>query len=414
MITAPETDSLKRRELRGIRRLATALLGLMAVIWIAARLAPPDWPAAPFVAAFAEAGMVGAIADWFAVTALFRRPFGLPIPHTAIIPRNKDRIGEALGEFIAHNFLEPRVLDRKLRDAEPARRLADWLADPDRRASLARRAAAWAPDLIGAGPGLADLAIDGLRELARAGPVAPIAARALAFLWREAGAGALVDRILAGLARFLAERPELIVAAVEARTWTWTPEWFDRALAVRLSRGLTQTLEDMGERSHPLRQSLEAQIAGLIDRLEHDQGLIERIETLKDRLFDDPGLLSSFRQGVDEAARKLSEDPRALGKVVETLIVRCLGGVAAQLSADEGARDRLDLWIRLALRRGVAPGREAIGRFVAQVVAGWDARGVSDRLEAQVGRDLQFIRINGALVGALVGLAIYAVGRLIS
>jgi uncharacterized membrane-anchored protein YjiN (DUF445 family) len=103
-----------------------------------------------------------------------------------------------------------------------------------------------------------------------------------------------------------------------------------------------------------------------------------------------------------------------LSRVVETLIVRCLDAVAARLSADEGARDRLDLWIRLALRRGVAPGREAIGRFVAQVVSGWDARGVSDRLEAQVGRDLQFIRINGALVGALVGLAIYAIGRLVA
>jgi uncharacterized membrane-anchored protein YjiN (DUF445 family) len=279
---------------------------------------------------------------------------------------------------------------------------------------LARRAAGWAPEVIGAGPGLADLAIEGLRQLAGAGPVAPLAARALAFLWREAGAGTLVDRILAGLARFLAERPDLIVAAVEARTWTWAPEWFDRALALRLTRGLMQTLEDMGERSHPLRQSLEAQIAGLIDRLEHDRDLIERIERLKDRLFDDPGLLSSFRQGLGEAAHRWTEDPRALGQVVEALILRCLGGLAARLSADAEARDRLDLWIRLALRRGVAPGRDAIGRFVAQVVAGWDARGVSDRLEAQVGRDLQFIRINGALVGALVGLAIYAVGRLVS
>jgi uncharacterized membrane-anchored protein YjiN (DUF445 family) len=401
-------------DLKVMRRLATALLGAMTLLFVAARLAPRAWPWPPFLAAFAEAGMVGAIADWFAVTALFRRPLGLPIPHTAIIPRNKDRIGEALGDFIAHNFLEPRILDRKLRDLEPAGRLARWLAKDRVIETLAARGAALAPEALSAGPALADLAAEGLRRLAQAGPLAPVAAKVLGYLWRDAGAKGLIDRLLLSVRGFLADRPDLVLAAVEARTWRWIPDWLDRALAERVAKGLMRTLEEMADPEHPLRRSVESQIEAFIARLADDPEYLARGEALKAQILADPGLLAWLVESCGQAARRLAADPHGLRDILQEALVRALDGLRRRLSADVRLRGQVDLWIRIALRRTVAPAREIIGGFVAQVVAGWDATEVSRRLELQVGRDLQFIRINGALVGGAVGLTIYVLARLAS
>ncbi|HEY2050747.1 MAG TPA: DUF445 domain-containing protein [Caulobacteraceae bacterium] len=396
-----------------MRQLAGALLVLMSVIYLTGRLAPATWKPGPYLAAFGEAGMVGAIADWFAVTALFRHPLGLPIPHTAIIPRNKDRIGAALGRFISHNFLEPRLLDRRLLELEPARRIAEWLSDPRIRDIIARRIADLAPEIIKAGPALADLAAEGVRRLASAGPLAPTAARVLDYLWRETATPALIDRAMVALGEFAAARPELFEAAVEARTWAWLPKWVDRAVAERLRAGIVSTLEEMRSRDHPLRAALDTQVEALISRLATDPDYFAKGEELKARLLADQGLVRSISEACADAARRWAAEPDSVRELVEEAAGRSLTAAGRWLTDDRGARERLDLWIRAALRRTVIPGRQAIGEFVAQVVAGWDARAVADRLELQVGRDLQFIRINGALVGALVGLAIFAASRLL-
>jgi uncharacterized membrane-anchored protein YjiN (DUF445 family) len=397
-----------------MRRLAGALLGLMTAIYLAGRLAPRTWAPAPYLAAFGEAGMVGAIADWFAVTALFRRPLGLPIPHTAIIPRNKDRIGAALGRFISQNFLEPRLLDRRLMDLQPAKRIAAWLSDARTRDIMSRRIAELAPELVRAGPALADLAAEGVRRLAHAGPLAPMAARVLDYLWRETATPELIDRAIVALGAFAANNPSLFEAAVEARTWSWLPKWVDRAVAERLRTGLLATLQEMRSPEHPLRSALDAQVQTLISRLATDPDYLAQGEALKARLLADQGLVESIAGACAEAARRWASESDSVRDLVEETVRRGLAAAGRWLAEDEAARERLDRWIRAAVRRTLAPGREAIGGFVAQVVAGWDARAVADRLELQVGRDLQFIRINGALVGALVGLAIFAASRLLA
>jgi uncharacterized membrane-anchored protein YjiN (DUF445 family) len=396
-----------------MRRLAGALLALMCLVYLAGRLAPAAWKPAPYFAAFGEAGMVGAIADWFAVTALFRHPLGLPIPHTAIIPRNKDRIGAALGRFISHNFLEPRLLDRRLQDLQPARRIAAWLSDETVRDILARRLGDLAPEIIRAGPVLADLAAEGVRRLADAGPLAPTAARVLDYLWRETATPAVIDRMIVALGEFAASRPELFEAAVEARTWAWLPKWVDRAVAERLRAALVATLEEMRAPEHPLRGALDAQVKRLISRLASDPEYLAKGEALKARLLADQGLVRSVAEACAEAARRWASEPASVRELVEEATRRSLAAAGRWLTGDGIARERLDRWIRAAVRRTVTPGREAIGEFVAQVVGSWDARAVADRLELQVGRDLQFIRINGALVGAFVGLAIFTASRLL-
>jgi uncharacterized membrane-anchored protein YjiN (DUF445 family) len=396
------------------RRLATGLLGLMTVLYVGARLAPRDWTAAPWVAAFGEAGMVGAIADWFAVTALFRRPLGLPIPHTAIIPRNKDKIALALGDFIANNFLEPRILDQKVVDFHPAGRLARVLSDPAGVAAMSRRVAAATPEVLGAGPAVADLAAAIVRRVARAGPLAPAVGRVLQYLWRDTAAPALVDRAIVAIAGFVATHPQIVQSAVEARTWSWAPRWLDRALADRIIRGLVETLNEMRHDSHPLRRALDAQVESLIGRLLEDPEVLDRGEAIKARMLADPGLLPGLAEMIADNARRLAAEPQVVRDLVEETLSRTLLATGAWLSQDAAARDRLDMWVRVGLRRILTPGRAAIGGFVAQVVRGWNAQDVAERIERQVGRDLQFIRINGALVGALVGLAIFALSRLLA
>jgi uncharacterized membrane-anchored protein YjiN (DUF445 family) len=397
-----------------MRALATGVLILMTAVFVATRLAPAAWTWTAYLGAFAEAAMVGGCADWFAVTALFRRPLGLPIPHTGIIPRNKDRIGAALGEFIAGNFLTSGVLDARLRRLEPAHRLAEWLGDPGRVEGLAARLAALAPDIIGSGDELRDLAGELLRRAARSRPVAPLAARLLAWLWRDPGVQGLVSQAIERLADFGDDQEAFIQSRIAGGTWRWMPRWLDRILAEKFTRDLLRATGELRDPAHPWRADLNAAVEGLIARLAEDSDWLARGEALRDRLLADPALATRLRGLWAELVGRLAADPPARDALVADVIARGLRGLGVWLSEDPSARERLDRWARVAARRTLSSQRHAIGGFVAQVVAGWDAAEVAGRLEAQVGPDLQFIRINGALVGGLVGLAIYSLDRWLS
>lgn len=394
-----------------MRALATGLLALMTAMFLAARAAPAAWVWAPYVQAFAEAGMVGACADWFAVTALFRRPLGLPIPHTGIIPRNKDRIGEALGDFLANNFLTPAVLDQRLRRLEPARRLAAWLSEPGRAEALAARLAGMAPDLVASGPELRDLAGDLLRRAVRSRPAAPLASRLLGWLWREPSVQRLVTQGIDALARFGRDREAFIQSRLSGEAWKWMPKWLDRFLAEKFTRDLLRAADEIRDPDHPWRRELDAAVEELITRLAEDPEFLARGEELKARLLADPELSRRLKELWAELAGRLTADPEGRAALWSDALTRGLRSLGTWLADDPAARERLDRWIRIAARRTLSAQRHAIGGFVAQVVAGWDAAEVSARLELQVGRDLQYIRINGTLVGGLVGLAIYALTR---
>jgi uncharacterized membrane-anchored protein YjiN (DUF445 family) len=392
-----------------MRALATGLLAAMTAIFVATRFAPPAWIWTGYVAAFAEAAMVGACADWFAVTALFRRPFGLPIPHTAIIPRNKARIGQALGDFIGGEFLTPRVLDARLRAFGPSRRLADWLIAPGTIEALSPRLAALAPDIAPSGGAVRSFVGDLVRRLADAGPAAPLLARLLGYVWRDPAARRLLDRGIAMLADFAASREAAIQGQVAGRAWKWLPKVFDDILAERITKGLLGAVQELRDPDHPWRIEIEAAIDRFIDDLSNDAALIAKVEALKARLLADPAVREHLTALWSELGSRLAADP----DLAEHAIARALTALGRWLDTDAKSRDRLDGWLRVATRRVLSPRRQAIGAFVAQVVAGWDAREVVDKLELQVGRDLQYIRINGTVVGGLVGLAIYAVSRVV-
>lgn len=418
---APDSGNSKHRpdgragELRRMKRIAVSLLVLMFALFIAATLMQDRWPALSYLRAFAEAAMVGAIADWFAVVALFRHPFGLPIPHTAIIPRNKDRIGAALGAFICNNFLAPAVVAAKLDSLDGAGRLAHWLAAPDTADSLARRATTFVPALLDA------LEDEHVRALMRTAMVrgiasvqaAPLAARILSVLVAHGHHQALFDHGLEMTAGFLFRNEDLIRAKVADRSWKWLPRWVDDKLADKVMVGALDTLGDLRAPDHPWREEFQAAIIHFIDRLAHDPQMIARGEAIKAEVLKNP-LVEAYLESLwGEAKARLKDGMETSEDALRHGIARALSALAARLTKDARMRAVLNRWLRRAVERNIVPHRGEIGDFIAGVVARWDAGTLVDKLELQVGKDLQYIRINGTVVGGLVGLVIHALSRLL-
>ena len=396
-----------------MRALATALLVAMAAVYVATSLVTPRWEPAAYVRAFAEAAVVGACADWFAVTALFRRPLGLPIPHTAIIPRSKDRIGQALGRFIVENFLSPRVLDAKLRQLELAAWGGAWLSQPMNARAVAHSIVKLGPELVRGLPAgaLEEMMGSAALAAARAVPAAPTASALLAAVWGQGRAQPLIERGAELLAGYLAQHQEVILEKVQGQSWRWLPSFVDRAVARKITGGLLQLLADVQHPDHPWRVRLGESVERLIARLAADPELRRQGEDLKARLLDDPRLREHARRLWSEVEGHLQSEWSLGADALETRLERLVLDLAAWLGHDPAVQRTLNTGARALVRRGLAPRRDEIGRFMAQVVAGWDARSVVERLELQVGPDLQFIRVNGTLVGGLVGLTLYAATR---
>jgi uncharacterized membrane-anchored protein YjiN (DUF445 family) len=398
-----------------MRLAATGLLAGMAALYVATCL----WPHAPswlgYVRAFAEAATVGACADWFAVTALFRRPLGLPIPHTGIIPRNKDRIGAALGAFIADNFLTQEVLEARLRQLEVGRWGADWLRRPENAAGVAERIVRLIPELLDLSSAEARRRFVGglAADLVVATPAAPFAAGLLRAISSGVQRTAILDAGLGLLARALEDNKDLVRAEVAGRTYRWLPRWIDDRIADTLIGGLSRTLAEMQAPDHPWRERVGAHLDDFIARLETDPTLAARVEAIKLQLADHPALRARLGELGDVLEARLHPTTEAEAAALRDQIATWLAAAGAWLFDQGEAIEIFNAWARLALERMVAPRRHDIGRAIAGVVASWDARSVVEKLELQVGPDLQFIRISGTIVGGLVGLAIFAATQLL-
>ncbi len=400
-------------DLRRMRVIATMLLVVMTAIFIATSLAQARWPWLAYVRAFAEAGMVGACADWFAVVALFRHPLGIPIPHTGIVPRNKARIAGALGRFITNNFLTPKVLSEKLDDVDAAQWVADWLRDPDNAKRVARNAAMVVPEVVRALPReqIADvLGTSVMRGLA-ALPAAPVAANVLAILWAQGQTQKLIERVLELAEAALAHNTEFIRHKVEASSSRWIPRWVDGIIADKAIAAVTTTLAEMRDPGHPWRNELKTTVETLIARLNTDPALRSRVEAAKAEFLANPMIHDQARALWGEIEARLPADFSAHADTIAAGVEYAMLGAGRWLQDDPSLKVRINRWMRYLVRRSISPRRAEIGAFVARVVEGWDATTLVNRMELQVGKDLQYIRINGTLVGGLVGLIIYTVSK---
>jgi uncharacterized membrane-anchored protein YjiN (DUF445 family) len=408
-----KSETERRAELRRMRTIATMLLVLMAAIYLATRRAPPSWFWAPYLSAFAEAGMVGACADWFAVVALFRRPLGLPIPHTAVVPENKRRIGAAMGRFITNNFLSPRVAIARLSSVDFAGLAARWLADERNARAVATGAARAIPYVLDLAPKAA--IDDGVAFVARraieAVPFAPLASRGLSILWAEGAGQALLDQGLDLVEAALARNKALIVAGVSQKSSRWIPKWVDDLIAAKVINGLAETLREARDPDHPWREQANALVEQWIDALAHDPDVRAKGEALKRDVLANPVFAEQARGLWEELETGLRDDLPRHAEAIVGWLAASAGALGRWLEEDPARRARINLRLRLLTLRTILPRRAEIGGYIAAVVDNWDAATLVDRLELQVGKDLQYIRINGTLVGGLVGLAIFALTR---
>ncbi len=397
-----------------MRLAATGLLGLMLAIFVACaclqRLAP--WLAYP--GAFAEAGMVGACADWFAVVALFRRPLGLPIPHTAILPRNKQRLARSLGDFIAGNFLAPAEITPRLQRLDLARRIAGWLKEPGNVDIVVEGAQPLLPLALElAGDRQLRRFVRGLiRDGVESVAAAPMAARVLEAVVRRGYHRALYDRAVDWLDAFLLENRQAIRRSAAERKSGWLPGWFDGLAADSFINGLVKRLATARAPDDAWRREYEAFLERMIERLARDPETLEQGERIKADVLGAKVVDRYLRWAAAQAQIRLGAELAAGSGAVARALQQGLVAVAGWLETDERLREMINRWAREVVLGAVVPNRGEIGAFVTDVVARWDTATLVERLELHVGRDLQYIRINGTVVGGLVGLLLFSLTKL--
>ena len=415
----PAADAERRRGLRRMKLVATGFLVGATVIFlicsaVQAAGTAPVWVG--YVRAAAEAGMVGALADWFAVTALFKYPLGLPIPHTAIIRRKKDQLGEGLGAFVRENFLSPTVVETKLRGAEISGRLGKWMSER----AHADRVAAEAATVLKVGVEL--LNDDDIHQLIDRMIVRRVAepqwgppvGRVLSTLLAENRQEALIQLLCDRAFQWSLNAGETIERVVTRDSPSWSPRFVDLLVGDRIHRELMDFTDKVRrDPNHELRQSATRFLFEFADDLQHDPVTIGKAESVKEQLMARDEVTRAAEtawrtlkrlvlEGVDDPASPLRDR-------VSDAVVR----IGEALRDDAELRDKVDNWIVRAAQRLVAQYGIEITSIITETIERWDADDASRRIELHVGRDLQFIRINGTVVGALAGLLIYAVAQII-
>ena len=401
----------------GMKLAATGLLVFMAALFATTRALEHQYPWLSFVKAFAEAAMVGGLADWFAVTALFRHPLGLPIPHTAIIPRNKDRIGEALASFIRENFLIPSVVARRMRNIDVAGATGRFLQTPPGEGNRIRAGASrLIADIF---EGLDDERLGGIVKGAvssriRAMEVSPLLGHTLASAINEDRHVPMLEAAIRWTAKALEANEPLIREMVHKKaTWVLKLAGLDAKLADAIMDGLKKlTVEMSTDPAHPVRIKVEEALAQLANDLQTRPETRARVEAMKEQLLDNKSvslwldtLWQKTREGVIRAAR--NPDAAFAGKLGE--ILKSMG---ATLESDPRIRSAINQFARRAVVGMSASYGSSMVKLVSETIRSWDARTVTARLESAVGRDLQYIRINGTLVGGLVGLVLHGLDSL--
>jgi len=399
-----------------MKRRATGLLVVMAVAFVVITVFGDNTGWTGYAQAAVAASLVGGVADWFAVTAVFRHPLGVPIPHTAVIVERKDKFGETLGAFVQENFLSSDAMTARLREAHLARRLGDWLADRAHAEIVARHVADAAVQLADM---LRDEDVQGvLHEQLRRGfetvPLAPLAGKVLRGATEEGRHQELFDAVLRGVGRSLDENRETLRSRFEEESPWWVPTAIDHRIFDRLLDGLCSFFDSINaDPNHELRTRLDDWIAQLAERLEHSPEYRVRGEQLKGELLDHPELrdwLGSLWVDAKAALRSQAADPES---ELQQRLADAIVAAGRRLGSDPALAEKVDDVIEWGVRYVGEHFHAEIAGLVSGTLARWDAEETSRKLEILLGPDLQFIRINGTVVGGLVGLGIHFAGNVI-
>lgn len=411
-----DQDQTRINELNKMKRLATGLLILVALIYAGTAYFEPNYYWIGYLNAASEAAMVGAIADWFAVTALFAHPLGLKIPHTAIIPSRKDDIANQFGTFVQANFLSETVITEKLRSMNLSRRVAAWIVEPDNARAIAEQVTA---GLAGVVKVINDDDIQILIEKKveakiRTTSFAPIIGDLLSFITSGRRQQDMFESVVSMGLYLLEDSDKDIRIRVEQETPWWFPGSIDKAIYVRIVRSVSKTLYEMQvDIYHPIRVRLVEMINEFMNDLKHSESIREKEIAIKEDLLKAPAITEftgSLWKDIKDVLIEQSENPDAeLKKTIEQSVI----SFGQSILEDESLADKIDGWAEDSARYLIDTYGHEVAALISDTIESWDPVATSTRIEAQIGRDLQFIRINGTVVGALVGLSIHSIHEMI-
>lgn len=406
MLLSP-ADQLRRRGLRRMRAVALSLLVFAALVFIVTRNRDGAWG---FVNTTAEAAMVGALADWFAVTALFRHPMGIPIPHTAIIPNRKDTLGQSLEEFVTGNFLTVDAARERVVHADVVRRVGRWLTEEQHSARVVTEVAKVSSHALTAvkGHDVRDFVEHTLLPRFLNEPLSPVAGHLLESVVEDGAHHGLVDIALVEAHAWLRVNADTVASIIGERAPWWTPGWLDEKVIARVHHEALEWLIDVRDHpNHSARKALDDLLAQLAQDLQHDPETIARAEALKLRVMAHPQIGASAVAAWDALRTALLGALADADGPLRRRGVAALSEFGERLVDDPDLRHRIDGHAADAIGFVVSTYGHEIAKVISQTVDRWDGKEAAERIELHVGRDLQFIRINGTIVGGLAGLAIH-------
>ncbi|HRJ69509.1 MAG TPA: DUF445 family protein, partial [Beijerinckiaceae bacterium] len=406
-------DAEKARELRRIKALASASLVAAVALLVVAKLLEPRWPTLAYVAAFAEAAAIGGLADWYAVVALFRHPLGLPIPHTAIVPKNQQRIAEKLGEFIQNHFLTSQAVETKLKQVDFAGFIADWLVDKGRSARLSIFGLRLLPDALSAAEnsGLKSYVTQRVMAQVESIDIGPLAAGALrAFLNRERRQ-TILDELLDALLSTLENDEALAALREKIRAELPTLLNLYRADAFLLRRIVGTAgrfLEEVqADPEHPFRAEFDRMLNSLLDRLESEPGFARKLQSLKHDFLARPELAALGQMLWANAREFVDRSAAGQNDLLRRHLTNAFIQVGEQLRADPEMRAEINGGAVMVLHRFIEDHKGGVSGFISDQVKSWNLGQLVNLIELNIGRDLQYIRFNGMVIGGLAGLLLY-------
>jgi len=411
--------AVKLSALRRTKFIATAALGLCVLVFALAKSFQSTYPWLGFVAAFAEAATIGGLADWYAVVALFRRPLGLPIPHTAIIPENQNRIADNLGRFIEANFLAPEPVREKLAEVDFAALVADWLTDAERAAGLSRFVVRLVPQTLAAveQSGLRGFVTSRMLEQIEKVPLAPLAAELLSALTDDRRHQKLFDEFIKVVGRFLNDEQALATMRVKIREEL--PSLFnlfraDAYLLKKIVASAGSLLDEVrADPDHPMRAEFDRFAQGFVERLRTSRQYAKRAEKMKHDFLARPEVRALAGDMWQSLSLFIEQDAKAPNSVIRAHLANMFVEVGRHLAGDAQIRADMNQGFVVALASFVESQKSGVSKFIADQVKRWDLAQLTRLIEMNIGRDLQYIRFNGMIIGGLAGIVLYTIELLL-
>jgi len=409
----------KLSALRRTKFIATAALALCVLVFALAKSFQNTYPWLGFVAAFAEAATIGGLADWYAVVALFRRPLGLPIPHTAIIPENQNRIADNLGRFIEANFLAPEPVREKLAEVDFAALVADWLTDAERAAGLSRFVVRLVPQTLAAveQSGLRGFVTSRMLEQIEKVPLAPLAAELLSALTDDRRHQKLLDEFIKVVGRFLSD--EQALATMREKIREELPSLFnlfraDAYLLKKIVASAGALLDEVrADPDHPMRAEFDRFAQGFIERLRTSKQYAKRAEKMKHDFLARPEVRGLAGDMWESLSLFIEQDAKAPNSVIRAHLANMFVEVGRHLAGDAQIRADMNQGFVVALASFVESQKSGVSKFIADQVKRWDLAQLTRLIEMNIGRDLQYIRFNGMIIGGLAGIVLYTIELLL-